>query len=151
MSDVIDFNSDTEVLACWLFDIPVKQKVMSVKVLEKETLIMDLKNRIQLAEDFVALEINNEVDDKGKPVFSNQSIRDSEMRVRLSKDDAYQRLRNQLSTAYEEKGEFKAKVEYWVSMFSATKNEVYHRRALSLLDSKKDLADSEVKRVLNNL
>ena len=142
--------NDTEVLACWLFDIPVKMNDASKSVIEITTSINKSKDRIQVFEDKVSLDINDEVDDKGKPKFSNQSIRDSEMRMRLSVNNDYLIEKNVLVCLYEDLGKAKAEVEYWATMFSAVKNEVYHRRRVEELDKVSEINKDKAKSFLTD-
>jgi len=146
----IDLVNDTEVLACWLFDIPDKQRDASNSVIEITSLIGKCKDEIQVIEDKVSLEINNEVDEKGKSKFSNQSIRDAEMRVRLVNNEDYAKKKRELVLRFEDLGKAKSEVEYWSIMFSAVKNEVYHRRTVEILDSKKELYKESAKNILND-
>ena len=48
---------------------------------------------------------------------------------------------------FEDVAKYKAQVDYWGTMFSAVKNEIYHRRAVEILDSKKELYESGAKEV----
>jgi hypothetical protein len=145
----IDLVNDTEVLACWLFDIPTKQRDASDLVIELTTSINSCKDELQVIEDRVALNINEEVDVKGKSRFGNQSLRDAEMRRRLVGHKDYLVLKKKLVCLFEDLGKAKSQVDYWSTMFSAVKNEIFHRRTVEVLDSKKELVDRDVKKVLS--
>jgi hypothetical protein len=146
----IDLVNDTEVLACWLFDIPTKMTDASKDVIGITTAINESKDKLQVIEDNVSLAINDEVDDKGKPKFSNQSIRDAEMRRRLTSDDEYLIEKGVLVCRYEDLGKAKANVEYWSIMFSAVKNEVYHRRRVEELDKVSEINKDKAKSFLTD-
>lgn len=139
MGSKIELVNDTEVLACWLFDIPDKQRESSNLVIELTTSINKAKEKVQEIEDRVALNINDEVDDKGKPRFGNQGIRDAEMRKRLVGHEPYIVAKKVLVNLFEDLGKAKSDVDYWATMFKAVKDEIYARRRVEELDNVKDI------------
>ena len=61
------------------------------------------------------------------------------------KDSDYQAIKDSIAEVTCDVGKMKEQSNTYTLMFSTIKNEVFHRRAISLLDSKKELSNSEVK------
>lgn len=148
MSEKIDIVNDSEVLACWLFDIPVKQKESTERVLELKDLINEKKKVLQTVEDQVSVQVFNEKDSKDKQKYTNQSIRDAEVRIRLSEHEVFKKLSAGLNELNQDLIKASGDSEYWGSMFSAVKNEVYHRRRVDELDAMKEIQSNKAKEIM---
>ena len=132
-------------MACALFDIPYLSYDTSVEVMEMTKALNRLKERARRIEDKLTVSISTEKTVDGKPLYANQSVRDAEARLRLDKDHDYLSIRDSIAEVVCDVGKMKEQSQAYGLMFSTIKNEVFHRRAISLLDSKKELSNSEVK------
>jgi hypothetical protein len=138
-----EISDSIDAMASALFDLPYNSYDTSVEVLELTKALNRLKERIRIIEDKKTIEVANEVDEKGKPKYSNQSVRDAETRLRLDGNEDYQELKNQVDELSCDLGKMKEQTSAYALMFSTIKNEVFHRRSLALLDSKKELSKEQ--------
>lgn len=59
-------------------------KVEVENVIKQKTLLEDVKDKMKLKEAEFIRDINNEVDGKGKALFSNEAVRQAELTIRMS-------------------------------------------------------------------
>lgn len=142
----IDISEDVNILANWLFDLPVLGYDATMEVVNKNNELEVAKRDVQLIEDAVIKEVSSEVDKKGKLVFSSQGQREVEMRLRLKDNAEYLNALDVMNNIKSNIDKLKAQSKYYDTMFSAVKNEIYHRRSVELLDSKKEMNKEEAKR-----
>ena len=142
-----EISESVETMACALFDLPYNAYDTSVEVMELMKALGRLKDRGRKIEDKFCILIANEKDLDGKLRYSNQNVRDAEMRLRLDVDESYQELKTNVEELTCDIGKMKEQSSAYTLMFSTIKNEVFHRRALLLLDAKRDLLKDEAKTV----
>jgi len=140
-----EISDSVEVMASTLFDLPYNMYDSSVETLEMTKALGRLKERLQSIEDKTIIYISNELDSNGKPKFSNQSVREAEMRIRLAGNDDYQDLKSQIEDVKVDVSKMKEQARTYADLFKTIQNEVYHRRALELLDNKKEFNKEKTK------
>lgn len=143
-----EITESVEVMATQLFELPYFAYDSNVEVVELTKALGRLKGRIQAMEDKVLIEVSNVVDDKGKLKFSNQSVREAEVRRVLVKDNDFLELKNQVEDLEADIGKMKGQVRAYAELFKTIQNEVYHRRAIELLDNKRDFNKEQVKNIV---
>lgn len=140
----IEISESSDVLAGWLFDLPVLGYDASMEVINATESLKKAKDGLQDYEDRMLIEITKEVDETtGKPVYGSQSIREAEMRIRLMNDSEYKVIKYNIREMENIITKLKHQSEYYSTMFSAVKNEVYHRRRQDELDAMRDMQKSK--------
>ena len=134
-----EISESVEAMASALFDIPYNSYDGGVEVVELQKALGRLRERMQVIEDRMTISIANEVDDKGKLKFSNQSIRDAEMRLRLLKDVDYQELKLKVEDISVDVEKMKNQGKAYSDIFKTIQNEVYFRREIQRLDNVKEI------------
>jgi len=140
--DKIEIVNDTEVLACWLFDISEKLRESSKKVLEIQDSIKSKQREMQLIEDRILVNVSTDEEDKKK--FTNQNVRDAEVRIRAGKHTKWTIHNGALDNMRIDFSNAKSDVEYYSTMFKAVKDEIYHRRRVEELDSMRDMQKTKI-------
>lgn len=140
-----EISNDTKTLAGVLFDLPYNSYDVSCKVIELQKEVNRLKDMMQRIEDKLIIDISLEKDENGKLLYSNQSVREAEARIRLDDNARYNDLKQEKIDKENDLAKMKEQSNAYAQMFSTIKNEVFHRRNLELLDSKKELNQKEVK------
>jgi len=64
--------------------------------------ISRLSDRMRLIADHLYLRIWSEIDESGKRIYSNERVREAELRLRLYEDQEYQELRERLQELEDE-------------------------------------------------
>lgn len=72
----------------------------------------DLDQKIKLIEAEMMEVITDEVDDKGKPIFSNADKRNAEMKIRLAKDELYIQFKDEAKTLKKAIQELTLKIDH---------------------------------------
>lgn len=80
-------------------------------VLEVSIGIEDTKASMAFIEAKIALDVAGEMDDKGKPVFSNEAMRSAEMLIRKRSDALIKEANELLSRSTVIKGKFQSELE----------------------------------------
>jgi hypothetical protein len=75
----------------------IEQAIVRIHTAQEE--VDSLRARISVIEDRVTMEILRERDEKDKPLYSNDTLRDIARRERLRADDAYNDLQLKLGQA----------------------------------------------------
>lgn len=147
MSDLVIVSKDAsvDVLKSWCFDLPEKEYLEAVRVIEAVNECKAIEKQLKDFEDDVLLEVNRELDSDGKPRFSNQAVREAEVRVRLRSHEGYQKLFSKLIEFYGDRDKAKARGEYFGSMFSVVKNLLYDAQERERLVLQRDFKRDGVK------
>ena len=149
MKPIKRFSIDdgVEVLSSALFDLPYNSYDVSCEVIEKQKELGLLKDRLQEFEDKMTISIASEVDDKGKPVFSNQNVRDAEARIRLSRVKDYQDLKKELGELSSDVEKMKNQGRAYSELFKTMQNQVYYIRRIEELDNVKEIQKNKASNV----
>lgn len=72
-----------------LLELPNEIEKVRTEILNKHQGLEDIKARIKIWELMETIEIANEVDDKGKAIYSNDTKRQAELQYRRNKSEIY--------------------------------------------------------------
>ena len=130
-----EITESVEVMATQLFELPYIAYDSNVEIVEMTKALGRLKSRLQLIEDKFLIGVSNAVDEKGKLKYSNQSVREAEMRKLLARDSDYLELKGQIEEVECDIGKMKGQAKAYSELFKTIQNEVYHRRRIEELDN----------------
>lgn len=149
MSDLvlIDVNAPLSVKKNWAYDLPYKEHQSRIKELEAVSEVKAIEKALKEFENDELLVVNKAVDESGKMLFSNQSIREAEVKNRLKTHDGYQKLESKLREYYLVRDRAKSKAEYYGKMFSVVKNDWFMTNQREVLELNKQIKQSSVEGV----
>jgi hypothetical protein len=134
-----DISESVEVMATQLFELPYAAYDSNVEIVELQKALGRLKGRLQGMEDTNLLGVSKAVDMKGKLKYSNQTVREAEVRKLLNKDTEYIELRGQIEDCESAIGKMKAQAGTYAQLFKTIQNEVYYRRRIEELDNMRSM------------
>lgn len=118
-------KTDQNTVTYELFE-EAKQYVEDITAIDTEVLSLvkqldGLSNDMGKIEGMHTVAITNAVNDNGKPVFSNQMLRDTELNTRLASDENYQDLKFQSDTVGDEIKHMRIRRDHLHNLYSLTK------------------------------
>jgi len=146
MSDLvlIDPNCPLSVKKNWAYDLPYKEHQSRIKELEAVSEVKAIEKALKEFENEELLVVNRLVDENGKPLCSNQSVRDAEVGVRLKGHEGYQKLGDKLREFYSARDKNKVDAEYFAKMFSVVKNDWFMTNQREVLELNKQVKQKEL-------
>lgn len=118
-------KTDQNTVTYELFE-EAKQYVEDITAIDTEVLSLvkqldGLSNDMGKIEGMHTIAITNAVNENGKPVFSNQMLRDTELNTRLASDENYQDLKFQSDTVGDEIKHMRIRRDHLHNLYSLTK------------------------------
>lgn len=95
---------------------PEEIKKLRIELIEKYLELENVRSEVKKVEKETYVEVDNEVDEKNKKIFSNETKRQVEVNERISKSKTYTTLSTQLKNLEIEIKKIEVEVEYRKNM-----------------------------------
>ena len=104
-----------------LQELPAQIKDLRIQVSQKHTAYADKVEALKVAEANIEMTVNCEINENGKPRYSNAEMRSAEVRTRKQTDADWHAARASLDQANQELAESQAMLDMALQQFEAAK------------------------------